>query len=45
MFTGTLDLSRQERTLAKGRAVELGPSDVAFASDSSRFSHLPSFLA
>ena len=42
-----LELPRKGGTLAKGMAVELGPSDVAFssASGSPQLSHLSSFLA
>lgn len=40
-----LELPRQEGTLAKGMAVELGLCDMAFASESSQWSHLPSYLA
>lgn len=41
------ELPRQGETLAKGMAVELRPSDVAFssASESPQLSHLSSFLA
>lgn len=45
MFTGTLELPLQEGTLVKGMAVGLGPSDVAFAPESSQLSHILSFLA